>query len=391
MPFEVSRAGEDDYGSYIKILIVGDPGSGKTRHSSCWPDPLILNAEAGLMSIRDRGTPNVKVNSQAQINEVITALRQPPEVRKKNLGVPVSTVVLDTVDEVARILIKERLSAERKETFAIADWGWLGDQLRGMIRALRNLDMHVVLTVHSKSTEDSDTGRTFVKPGIQGAMGDEIAGYVDLAVLLQARPVTKVVKGQAVREVQRYFQTYQDPIHPWVKDRSGQLPMEFPINFDDDFERLDTLIFGGKEARIAALAKVAADTAPDPVVVETPEPVVPEPEPEPVPEPEPEPVKAAEKETPEPPTPEPTPVAEEPKVAEPELEPEPVPDPGTAVENPTRHQDGTYSTDADAVAADCPYDYGCIIEKDMGDLAYIRFRKRLCRRCFAEHKAKKAS
>ena len=29
----------------------------------------------------------------------------------------------------------------------MADWGWLGDKLRGIVRTFRNLDMNVILNV----------------------------------------------------------------------------------------------------------------------------------------------------------------------------------------------------------------------------------------------------
>lgn len=405
MTIEVLRAGVDDYGHAVKMLVVGDPGAGKTRSASCWPNPLILSAEAGLMSVADRQTPNVKITSSTQVVEVIGLLQQGKAIYEKALGIPVSTIVVDTVDEIARLLVRERLASERKEAMAIQDWGWLGEQLRQMIRAFRNLDMHVIFNVHAKSQEDAETGRTFVKPGIQGAMGDEIAGYVDIAVLLQARPMMKVVNGQNVRVISRFMQTYPDSMHSWIKDRSGKLPQEFPINFDDDFERLDQLLFGAARAAgvsdvQAIKASLQAESAP------TPEPSAPAPEPEVLvadtpaepapakkapakkvaakkvePEPEPEPVAEDEPEVEVESAPEPTP--------EPTPEPEPVPEPETPVEVASqRHPEGTYDDSPDAVAADCPKGYGCMIDKDMGDLSYIRFRKRLCRACFVDAKKK---
>ena len=413
MAIQVNRAGQDDYGSAVKMLVVGDAGSGKTRTSSCWPDPLVLNADGGLMSVADRETPNITIKETGTLGEVLLALQQPADVRRQVLGVPVKTVVLDTVDEIARMFVRERLASERKEALAIQDWGWLGDQLRGMVRAFRNLDMHVIFNVHAKTQEDSETGRSFVKPGIQGAMGDEIAGYVDIAVLLQARPVVTVINGQNQRVIQRFMQTYPDPMHPWIKDRSGKLPQEFPINFDDDFDRIDALLFSESRKRaVADLKAIGAQLTPE----EAPAPeeeVVPAPEaakpkraakkaaavaPEPAPEPPaPEPA-------PEPPAPDPESGPEPQPVPTPEPQPEPAPEPAASTPGPeateaegeagdevTRHPEGTYDDSPDAVPADCPKGYGCIIDKDMADLSYIRHRRPMCRSCFAEAKKKKTA
>ncbi len=358
MAIEVKFAGTQDYGTSVKMLVVGEPGAGKTRTTSCWPDPFILNADAGLMSVADRQTPNVTITDSKQIKEILDILQAGPSAVKAQLGIPVKTVVIDTLDEVARMLVRERLKSERSEAMKIQDWGWLGDQLRVMVRAFRNLDLNVIFNVHAKSQEDSETGRTFIKPGIQGAMGDEIAGYVDVAVLLQARPIVKVVKGENVREISRFMQTYPDPMHGWIKDRSGRLPQEFPINFNDDYSRLDSYMFSHiraaqkveTDATIADLKEIAAKVSPEPA------PVVEETKPQAQVETEVE-VKGV----------------------------EPAPEPMI----PTGAQEGTFDRSPNAVSADCPHGLGCTIDKDMADLSFIRYRKRLCRPCFAEAKKEK--
>lgn len=255
MTIQVQITGDQEYGRYIKALFCGDPGSGKTLISSTFPNPVFASAEGGLMSIARKRLPFVKIDATEKLLALKNAMEQEPHVRAKLLGVQdrfdrIDTVVIDTIDEVARLLIKERLEANKKETLAIADWGWLGDQLRAIIRSFRNLDMHVVFTCHLKSSEDSETGRIYFKPAIQGAVGDEIAGYVDLALLLRAQPMARVVDGESKRVMVRYLRTMPDPSFPWIKDRSGCLPAEMDINFDDDFQRINALIFGGLDDEV---------------------------------------------------------------------------------------------------------------------------------------------
>jgi hypothetical protein len=212
------------------------------------------------MSVADRNVLTVDVEDSQTLLEAIVALRQEPKIREKIFGGEVETVVLDTVDEVARLLQRERLTETRKETLAQADWGWFGDQLRGIIRGLRNLDLHVILTCHVKTTEDTDSGTMLVKPAVQGAVGDELAGYVDLALLMRSNPIQKVVDGEVVRETARLLQTYGTSRYPWIKDRSGKLPPELDINFEDDYKRIDEAIFGGRD--------IDRTAPPTPLVVE---------------------------------------------------------------------------------------------------------------------------
>jgi hypothetical protein len=366
--------------STIKAMIAGQPGVGKTLFASTWPNPLYADAEGRLMSIRNRDVHAVKIASILDLEELKSMLDQPPKVRERMIGFPVQTLVLDTVDEIARLVIQERLRAEKLESMRMQDWGHLADTMRNLLRGYRNLqDLNVLFNVHLKSTEDSETGRVMEKPSIQGAVGDEIAGYVDLAFLMVARPTTDPHTGE--RAVVRHLQTYPDPMHDWLKDQSGSLPMEFPVNFEDDYDRLSKLIFQAvqNDAAVAsadAAAEVATSTPKHrgkvmdpnaalrkkgPGMVIAPVTDVPLPEPEPLETPEPEPE----------PQPEPTP----------ETQPEP-----TATEAPVP-EDGT-ETDEDDPLADltggpvCKECGKAIEPPEYAEFSQVRFGVPLCRTHF---------
>lgn len=348
---------------FIKILVAGPPGSGKTRSASTWPNPLYADVEGRLLSVRDRDVHAIDIRQVADLDELRAVLAQDPKVREKILGVPVQTVVLDTVDEIARLIIKERLKAEKQEAMRMVDWGHLGDSLRSLLRGYRNLDMNVVMNVHVRSESDSETGRTWEKPAIQGQVGDEIAAYVDEAVLLVARPTIDPKTGEKV--LQRHFQTHPDAAHTWVKDHSGTLPLEFPINLNDDHARLSALIFGE-------------------LAVKAPEPVLQRPAKAAVERP----VKAVAKRAASTPTVEavevPVPVTEE--------IPESVPTPGT---EPDLLADlggdaavGTVEEPASDVTkcADCGQP---VTNQDQVDISLARWQVPLCRQDFASRKSRR--
>lgn len=409
-----------------------------TRTASTWPGVFYANAEGGQLAVADRRPPAVDIESTSVLTELHQVFTQAPQVREKILGTSVETVVVDTFDEIARLFIRERLQAEHKEAMAIQDWGWLGDRLRDFVRGWRNLQMNVLLLVHTKSVEDSETGRVTYKPAVQGAMGDEIAGYVDMAVLLRARPTNRVVKGENVRVIERYLQTYPDIQHPWLKDRSGRLPLEFPINLNDDYARIHQAIFGGAGAPAEQTQAVMAPPAPPPAQTQPSGPRKPPPPPVQAPPvgpdgPEPEAVGPPETvalvdppvDTPDPLppvpveiVPDPVPVAIAPPMptveapldplpetepaAQPPLEqaapvapapavsPPPAPDP-----TPTMAQasgNGSMAPELPGGLEDWQICESCgneIETKDHGDLSFIRFKQRLCRSCFAEKKKAK--
>lgn len=247
MGLQIQVTGDSEYGRYIKLLLAGQPGSGKTLLSSTAPHPFYADVEGRLMSVASRHVPFTRIRSSQDLLQLKELLEQPADVRERLLGHKVETVIIDTVDELARIIVRERLKAQKKDQLAPADWGWFGDQLREILRAFRSLDMHVIFACHTKAKEDSETGRQIYVPSIQGAVGGEIAEYVDLALVLKARQVTQVVGNESKKTLVRYIQTTPDTNYEWIKDHSGKLPPEFPVNFTDDFQRIYDLVYGDLE------------------------------------------------------------------------------------------------------------------------------------------------
>lgn len=243
----VKRTGAADYPKHIKALICGPAGSGKTLISTTFPNPWFLSAEGGLMSIAERNIPyTVLPDPEGQgtyeaLQEVKKRLEQPPAVRAKQFGFPVDTLVIDTIDEVSRLLLTEKMAKERHDTATLQDYGWLKERMTWFVQSLRNMDIHVVFTCHLKSREID--GKQVLIPAIEGGFSEKIADYVDLAMVLKSSPTTKVVNGVSTRVIERFLQTFPDS-SDWIKDRSGKLPYEVPVNFEDDYERLVTYIYG---------------------------------------------------------------------------------------------------------------------------------------------------
>ena len=249
MSLQVKVTGAPEYGRFIKALICGQPGAGKTLISSTFPEVFYASAEGGLMSVASRNLPYIDIKQTDDLLALLEILKQKPEVRARMLGRPVSTIVIDTIDEIQKMLARERLQSTHQPQMQQKDWGWMGDQLRNIVRGFRNLeDLHVVFTCHLASKEEGDSGRMFIMPAIQGAMGGEIAGYVDLALLLRSETTVTMVDGESRRSTRRVLQAVPDSLHDWIKDRSGKLPPEVEVNFIDDFDRIAKLIYGAPAA-----------------------------------------------------------------------------------------------------------------------------------------------
>lgn len=278
MAIETKVTGLAEYGQWMKVLLCGDPGSGKTMTSSTFPNPYFISAEGGLMSIARRFLPYTELNTTDDLREMLKILRQEPDVRAEMLNVPgrIDTVVIDTIDEVQKLFMRERVALTGKDNFVLQDYGWLGERMEGAIRAFRNLPMNVVFTCHLKQDKDEESGTIAHLPGLVGRTAGYLPGAVDLGMVLLSRTETTVVEGKSQKNMVRYAQTYFNSSYPWVKDRSGRLPAEFPINFEDDYDRMFELIYGGiaeefeklTASREKPATKKKAEKRPDPFVAQ---------------------------------------------------------------------------------------------------------------------------
>lgn len=258
MAIETKITGIAEYGQFMKLLLCGDPGSGKTLMSSTFPNPYYISAEGGTMSIARRFLPYHELKSTDEIKEILGLLRQDPKIRAGLLGAPgdaIDTIVIDTIDEVQKLFMRERVAVTKKEAFILQDYGWLAEKMEGMIRAFRNLPMNVVFTCHLKVDSDEEAGTSSYLPGLVGRTAAYLPGAVDLGFALLNRTESKVVDGKSEKRIVRYAQTFRDNKYPWVKDRSGRMPAEFPINFDDDYSRMFDVIYGNIDAEFETLQR----------------------------------------------------------------------------------------------------------------------------------------
>ena len=241
MTVEVRTSGRDEYPKYLRMLITGEHGVGKTRLASTSPDPLWIACSPGIATLSQFRVPFVSVETEEQLLEVKTLLEAEPAAREAVLGHPVNTLVVDCVDELQRLLMLDRLRKERRSEISFDDWNWISQRMNAIFTGLNSLEMHIIYITHLKDVVDGD--KVTYKPAIQGSFIDQIHNYVDISSVLVGEGLVdsatidewEISKGDTnVTENSRFLITVPTKHTKWTNDKTLVTGGVIDVNFEDD-------------------------------------------------------------------------------------------------------------------------------------------------------------
>jgi len=190
----------------VKVLVYGQAGAGKTSLVKTLPNPIVLSAEGGLLSIQDADLPYIEISDMDTLKEAYTWLR----------GIDAKayqSVALDSISEIAEVV----LNAEKKATKDPRQaYGAMQEQMADIIRAFRDLPgRHVYMSAKLEKTQD-EMGRVLYSPSMPGnKTGQALPYFFDEVLALRVEK-----DGEGV--TQRALMCDSDGL--WLaKDRSGKL------------------------------------------------------------------------------------------------------------------------------------------------------------------------
>lgn len=193
--------------SGVKILVYGASGSGKTSLIPTLPNPIVLSAEGGLLSIADAGLPFIEIKDMETLYEAYKWVTESPEAAQYE------SIALDSITEIAEVV----LAAEKKKTKDPRQaYGSLIDLMTELVRAFRDIKgKHVYMSAKLEKTQD-EQGRILYGPAMPGAkLAQQLPYFFDQCFAL------RVEKGEDGKNV-RALQCDTDGL--WIaKDRSGKL------------------------------------------------------------------------------------------------------------------------------------------------------------------------
>lgn len=155
----------------IKVLVYGPAGIGKTVLASTAPSPIILSAEAGLLSLKGHNIPVIEIASYKDLLEAFQWLTTSPDAK------PFKTVCLDSLTEIA----EQVLSSEKESARDVRQaYGELMDKVQRLVKDFRDLDGLNVYFSCKEERKTDDTGITRILPAMPGSkLGGQLPYYFD--------------------------------------------------------------------------------------------------------------------------------------------------------------------------------------------------------------------
>lgn len=191
----------------VKLLVYGQAGAGKTSLIRTLPNPIVLSAEGGLLSIQDADLPFIEVASMDDLREAYEWVAGSKE------AMAFASVALDSVSEVAEVVLQYELKRNKDGRAA---YGELNSTMNELIRAFRDLPgKHVYMSAKLEKSQD-EMGRMLYNPGMPGkSLTQGLPYFFDEVLALR-------VEKDAEGNTQRALMCDSDGL--WAaKDRSGKL------------------------------------------------------------------------------------------------------------------------------------------------------------------------
>jgi phage nucleotide-binding protein len=209
MAFSFKRTGEAT-ASGVKLVVYGRAGAGKTRLIPTLPNPFILSAEGGLLSIQDANLPYIDIDSMGALTDVYSWIVGSHEAQA------FESIAIDSLSEIAEVCLagEKRTAKDPRQAY-----GAMQDIMTQMIRTFRDLPrFNVYMTAKAEKTQD-ESGRMLYAPSMPGnKAGQALPYFFDEILALRSEVDT------ATGAINSALMCRTDGL--WeAKDRSGRLAM----------------------------------------------------------------------------------------------------------------------------------------------------------------------
>lgn len=156
----------------IKMLIYGQPSTGKTTLALSAPKPLLLDFDGGASRLNTaHRADTVQIKDWAQCVQVMTEDLSAYE-----------TIVIDTIGKMLDYIITDACKGAIPR---IQDWGRINNTFTSFVRQLHSLDKNIIFVAHRDNRKEGDNN-VFV-PAIREKSYNAIVTELDLMGYIESR------------------------------------------------------------------------------------------------------------------------------------------------------------------------------------------------------------
>lgn len=150
-------------GDFVKLLVYGQSGVGKTRLAATAPKPVIISSEKKLISLKDFDIPVVLIENHMDLEAAYKAVTS-----EKGKGF--QTVVIDSISDIAETILAYFIAnPEDDNPHGQAAYGSLAKVLMPLIKKFRDIsDKNIYFIAKSKMIEDQYTNVSVFSPSLPG-------------------------------------------------------------------------------------------------------------------------------------------------------------------------------------------------------------------------------
>lgn len=135
----------------VKICVYAEAARGKTRLIPTAPAPFILNADKGLLSIREYNIPALTITTLADLQDAVSWVSGSQEARQ------FATFCVDGITTIADAVLSDMKAKQRKDPRLA--YGDMADEVLKNLRALRDLQgPNVYMTAEVEYRKDGTKG-----------------------------------------------------------------------------------------------------------------------------------------------------------------------------------------------------------------------------------------
>ena len=222
----------------IRLLLYGEPGSGKTRFSFTAPNPFFLDTDRGMTTIQTlddikppRFLPLSKSDQVYKISkDLLISIRDSTGPFKTD---PPGTLVIDSLNLLAEMILWEVMKRPESGKGAIdpvneksdySHWAQLQNRLKVLTDIIRDLPCHVITTCGLRIEKDSTNDSLIGLPSIPGSTRDTIGHAFDEFFFMQPKGDGAKIKYMTYTNHFKYYA---------AKSRSGRPPILENATFSD--------------------------------------------------------------------------------------------------------------------------------------------------------------